>query len=87
MISIYQTNCLASKYGYLYVQLDVVIARNFIAWEIALGKLANSINYAAFLEQNKQPTQLHGSADLQEGRTKHDEQVEAGQGTVHFLLL
>ena len=53
MISIYHTNCLASKYGHLYVQLDVVIARNFIAWEIALEKLANPINYAAFVEQNK----------------------------------
>ncbi|XP_071939589.1 uncharacterized protein [Coffea arabica] len=59
--------------------LDVVIAKHFIAWEIALGKLANPINYAAFVKENKQAKEADGKEGLQEAGSNDVEQVEARQ--------
>ena len=66
----------------MYVQLDVVIARKFIAWEIALGKLADPFAYAAFLIENKQAHEAVTRGDLQDDATKDVGHQETGNGTL-----
>ena len=71
----------------MYVQLDVVIAKNCIAWEIALGKLADPFQYADFLKENKQAKEADGGDDLQDDGSKDVEHVEAGLGTLYLSFL